>query len=91
MGREAMTDEKEYPIPGEVADIMEEAIGAENLRDIYVEEWFGFKKALRCSKIAATNRMKFWAKVYELYPDIRGVTLSYDRASKTITKGAAAE
>jgi hypothetical protein len=86
-----MTEPVNYPIPGEVADLMEEAIGAENLRDIYVEEWFGFKKALRCSKIAATSRMKFWAKVYELYPDLRGVTLSYDRNSMTITKGAATE
>ena len=79
---------KEWPVPQEVADLIEEAVGAEELRAIYAKEWFGFKKALRCSTIAAQRRKEFWAKVNKLYPDLPTPN-HYNLADKVIRPGAA--
>lgn len=77
---------KEWKVPGDLAAIMEEAIAAEALRDVYAGRLFGFKKALRCSKLAVSRRNEFWDGVKKLYPDIPKKA-HFNRTDKVIREG----
>ncbi|HEX8106683.1 MAG TPA: hypothetical protein VF516_03095 [Kofleriaceae bacterium] len=83
-----MSKKKEWKVPGELAALMEEAMGAEALRAVYVTEWFGFKKALKCSTIAEQRKTEFWDKVKKLYPDLPEI-YNYNRADRMLRPGPA--
>ena len=66
-----MSEKKIYPIPQEVADILIEVENYSKLRDLYVKLPFGFKKAVKCGRIAEEKRSAFWRKAHELYPETK--------------------
>jgi len=68
----------EYKIPRDLADVFEEYRAAENLMRVYADKRFGYKKALKASRLSLKKRAEFWKKVYKLYPDIKGVKGDYD-------------
>jgi len=72
-----MDEKKKYPLPKELIDLVVEYVALEELRDTYVKQTFGFKKALKCSIEAESTKQKFWNKVHKLYPETVSKGLSY--------------
>lgn len=74
---------KTYPVPDDLCKIIEEAFGAEELRDTYARQMFGFKKALKAATVANKKRNEFWEGVRDIYPKLNG-TLTFNRFRKVV-------
>ncbi|MCE5226143.1 MAG: hypothetical protein LLG05_09845 [Porphyromonadaceae bacterium] len=76
-----------YAIPGELDEVMEEALAAEEARDSAVKGFFKFqvRNAVMLGKISRAKKAEFWKGVYDLYPDLNGKKLSYNSQSKLLT------
>jgi len=66
---------------------MMDSIAAEDARDSAVKGYFKFqvRNAVYLSRLSREYRDEFWNKVYELYPDLKGKTLSYKINEKIIS------
>jgi hypothetical protein len=71
-----MSEKKFYEVPEEVKEYMYNWEVYFDLKEHYVKRPFGFKDAVRCGKLAAINKKKYWEKVYELYPEFVNVKLN---------------
>ncbi len=69
---------KEYEIPEEIIPLMEKCVAMENLRNRYVKIPFCFRLAKKSSISSESYRRKFWLKVYDLYPELRNKSVSYN-------------
>jgi len=67
-----MSEQKVYEVPREVADLMVERASHEKLRDTFAKLPFGYKKAVKHSRLAEKCRTEYWEKVSEIYPELRG-------------------
>lgn len=79
-------NKKEYPIPEELAEIMDEANAAAAARQDAVKCYFKFqlRNAIELGKIAIQKRNKFWRKVRELYPEIDQETIHYNGERRVV-------
>ena len=80
-----MSSKKEYDIPEEISDIDVEVRALEDLRDVYAQLPFGYKRALKASKKAVKLNFLFWEKVKDLYPQLDKDKLLYERERKKLT------
>ena len=76
---------KTYKVPQDLDDIMTECFAAEKLRNLYSNKLFGYKKALKASKLAVKKRREFWEKVYDLYPEVLNKGEAYDRQTYLVS------
>ena len=63
-------EEETYLVPEEIDNLLSEAKGMANLRDIYAKIPFGYKKAVKAAKESEIKRRLFWQKLYALYPKL---------------------
>lgn len=70
--------DKEFEVPEELRDIIEECTALGNLRDILVKLPFCFKKAKKCAIERVHLKDKFWREVCLLYPELKGKPLKYE-------------
>lgn len=68
-----------FSIPEEIHDIWCEYEALNILKESYVNQYFGFKKARKCAIDAERARTKFWRKVIELCPNKKSNKLSYNK------------
>ena len=68
-----MKEDKKYTVPNWVGDIMIDAIGALELRNQYLNQRFGYKRALKASKEYMRLRFKYWNIVKREYPELKDV------------------
>ena len=61
---------KEYEVPVDLANNMDEAAAYETLRDKYIKLPFGFKKAVKCAKLHHRIVREFWSAIQTLYPEL---------------------
>lgn len=75
-------------VPKEIAYILDDAEAAEQARDAAVKGFFRFqvRNAVYLGKIAIQKRREFWHKIYELYPELVGKSLSFDRRNMTLSE-----
>ena len=68
-----------FSIPEEIHDIWCEYEALTILKESYVNQYFGFKKAKKCAIDAEKAKNKFWRKVCELNPNKKNNKLSYNK------------
>jgi len=71
--------ENMFSIPEEVHDIWCEYESLNILKESYVEQYFGFRKARKCAIDAEKARTKFWRKVLELNPNKKMNKVTYHK------------
>ena len=67
---------KKYPIPEEIVEFIHKSEAMWGLRDVYAKIPFGFSKAKKCALESEVCRTKFWRKVVEIYPELKGKKLA---------------
>lgn len=83
-----MTDrETEIVVPQEIIDEFEIAASYETMikKCVKIPLW-GFKKAVKCSRLHQKHLNNAWGMVTEIYPALSGKYLAYDRARRTVTE-----
>lgn len=82
-----MGDEVSYILPDDITDLFDEYEAAQHARDAAVKGYFRFqvRNAIYLGKIAIQKRREFWAKVYDLYPELDGERLTYDMMKRTVS------
>jgi hypothetical protein len=73
----------EKPIPKQIQELWLDYQAAIELRDAYTKRPFGFKKALKCTKISISKRNEFWNLLRDLYPEL-GPTISINLERWTV-------
>ena len=81
-----MNSENHFDLPAEITCFYNEYMAFQKLRDIYVKIPFGFKKAKKCAIQAENVREKFWRKIHELYPELKGKIIKYNLESFTVSE-----
>ena len=71
---------KKYPVPTDIAELMDESFSAKNARDAAVKGYFKFqvRNAVYLGKISIQKEREFWKRIRELYPEL-GAAVTYDR------------
>jgi len=72
------TNEKKYPVTGEIADLFIESKAAADCRDKAVMGIWRTRKAIRYGEIKISTEQEAWRLIYELYPNLSKKTLQYD-------------
>ena len=80
------SDGREYPVPEEMVDLMEEFWSAMECRDKAIQSTFRAKRAIYYGKVAQKAKRKFWSHARELYPDVKEGSWSYDFEEKRVFK-----
>ena len=75
--RGGVMDEKKYDISQEIIDLFIESMVLSNLRDRYMRLPFGYKKAKRSAIEDRKASNKAWDMIYDVYPELRGKSLSF--------------
>jgi hypothetical protein len=57
-------------VPEELKEIWLDYEAAEELKNSYIKRPFGFKNAVKASKLAQRKRNEFWQGIYKLYSDL---------------------
>ena len=65
-------------VPEELTIIYQDFRALEEMRDLYIDKPLGFRRAVRCQKLAKRKRYEFWRKIEELYPDTVGQGMTSD-------------
>lgn len=73
-----------YYVPKEVSKMFEQYIAMLKLRDIYVKQFFGYKKAKRAAIEAEHLLQLFWRKIRDIYPELKDKQISYDSENRKI-------
>lgn len=73
-----MTKNKKYLVPLELRKQFRKYGHILQLRDLYVKATFGFKNAIKTTKVAGELIEEFWHGVYELYPELIGKEIKYN-------------
>ncbi|MDY6895011.1 MAG: hypothetical protein SVO01_06295, partial [Thermotogota bacterium] len=63
--------------PEDLAKLMDRAIAYEIVSDKYTRRPFGLRKAIKLAVKMNALKRKFWKRVYELYPELKGKNLRY--------------
>lgn len=83
-----MSEKKEYKVPDELAEIMEESHAADDARDAVAKMCFfkfQLRNAVELGRIGRKKNREFWAGVYELYPELYSKALSYEANNRVVT------
>lgn len=81
-----MSNIKYYDFPEEIIEICDEYFNYVRLRELYTKMPFGFKKAVKCGKLAEKKRRLYWNKIYELYPELQNKEINYTNGNKIYIK-----
>jgi|GEM_PF-2897442 len=82
-----MTEPKTYEIPESIQLLLDKSMAAATMRDRAIKlPIFGFRKACKCAVDHLTFKRLFWQKVYELYPELDGKSLTYTSYTGTVTE-----
>lgn len=73
-----MSEEKWHPVPEEVSDLFDDKWVSEQCRDYCIKSMFRAKRAIYYGRLAKKAERKAWELVYELYPDMRGESLTFE-------------
>ena len=79
------TPKKEYQIPAKIEALFIKSQSAERCRDSCICLLFGAKKAIWYGAKAIALNAEAWNNVYELYPELKDVALTYTPLSRKVT------
>jgi hypothetical protein len=81
-----MSNIKYYDLPEEIIEICNDYANYAKLRELYTKVPFGFKKAVKCGKLAQQKTRLYWNNICELYPELQNKEIKFTNDNKIYIK-----
>ena len=77
---------EEYVIPKELQEMFIEIESLTAMRELFVKSaLFGYRRAKKASIKLEKLRVAFWNGVHEIYPELKGKKIVYDKYAGIVT------
>jgi hypothetical protein len=82
-----MEDKKEYEVSEEIVEMFEDMRSYYDCRDSAIKNCFTWKRAAYYAKRGNQERDKAWRAIIEIYPELAGVTASFNFTRSVVIVG----